>query len=251
MKRYADYARASISMSQDSMFKATLEWLFAENDIDLVVECGTYLGVGSTASMAQAIINSGKPHPEFITIEADELIYNEAVENLKKFPFVTPVWGLSVDCVAAREFILQDDAIRHHEQYPEVFIDYIDNPVETYIEEIEGQLSKTLQKGASYDVESKRILEGRRFRDNVLGSLVDKLENATPLFLLDSAGGIGYFEFQTVGRMMNGRPHFVILDDIHHLKHFRSYRDISDENGGYTIINESLENGWAIAKYGE
>ncbi|MFM8437860.1 MAG: hypothetical protein ACKOAX_05245 [Candidatus Kapaibacterium sp.] len=251
MKLYADYARASISMSKDSMFKATLDWLFSENDIDLVVECGTYLGIGSTTSMAEAILSSGKPHPHFITIEADELIYNEAVENLKRYPFISPVWGLSVDCVAARDFILQDDAIRHHEKYPDVFIDYVNNPVETYIEEIEGQLSKTLQKNVSYDVESKRLHDGRRFRDNVLGSISERLANATPLFLLDSAGGIGYFEFQTVRRMMNGRKHFIILDDIHHLKHFRSYRDVSDEDGGYRIVNESLENGWAVAMMGD
>ena len=251
MKLYADYAHASISMSKDSMFKATLDWLFAENDIDVVIECGTYLGIGSTASMAQAIINSGKPHPLFYTIEADEQIHKEAVENLKRFPFVTPLWGLSVDCAAARDFILNDDAIRNHEQYPDVFIDYIDNPIDIYIEEIEGQLSKTLEKNEALLLEVTSGSNGREFRDNILYSLADKLENATPLFLLDSAGGIGYFEFQSVQQIMNGRPHFIILDHIHHLKHFRSYRDISDESNGYTIINESVENGWAVAKFGE
>lgn len=249
MKPYSAYAHASISMSNDAAFLATLNWLFSQNPIDLVVECGTYVGLGSTSSMAQAIINSQKPAPLFITIEADEIIYNEASLNLRRFPFIIPVWGLSVGSEEAKEFIRNDEALLHPERYPDVFTDHLLDPVGNYINEIEGQLSKTLRVSADYKLEIKRLLEGRRFQENVLGTVFNNIQFSLPVFLLDSAGGIGYFEFLTVKRLMQGKPHFLILDDIHHVKHFRSYRDIADPSNGYTIINESMPNGWVIALY--
>jgi hypothetical protein len=249
MKPYSQYAHASISMSKDDMFQSTLNWLFEKNPVDLVVECGTYVGLGSTTSLAQAIINSKKPAPLFITMEADEIIYNEASLNLRRFPFIIPVWGLSVASEAAKDFLRNDEALLHPERYPDVFTDHMVDPVGNYINEIEGQLSKTLQVSTDYKLDVKRLLEGRRFQENVLGLIFDNINFTLPVFLLDSAGGIGYFEFQTVQRLMNGRPHFLILDDIHHVKHFRSYRDIADPKNGYIIINESMPNGWVIACY--
>lgn len=252
MKKYSDYAHSSISMSKDSLFKETLNKLFTEYKIDTIVECGTYLGLGSTSLLAEAILKNATHYPDFITIEVDKKIYNEAVKNLKKYPFITPKWGLSVNAAEAKKFIQTDDAILHHENYPDVFIDYTDNPAEKYIEEIDGNLSKNFNKKESVFEKLTRLLTLKSkvlFEENILETISQSLNGKTPLFLLDSAGGIGYFEFLTVARLMKNKPHFIILDDIHHLKHFRSFRDLSNDTDNYTIINKSLENGWVVAKY--
>jgi|SRR6218665_545313 len=281
MKKYSDYAHSSVSMSKDNLFKATLEQLFIDNNINHVIESGTYLGLGSTTLLANAIIKSNKAYPNFITIEADKEIYDRAAVNLEKYKFITPKWGLSVAAAEAKKFIQTDEAILNHEKYPEIFIDYIDNPIQRYTEEMDGQLSKTIY-GAPLKITLSRVRKvlkinnwknfGVRlkeyyfpklkslltktskasFEENIFERTIDEnIRNTNPLFLLDSAGGIGYFEFQTVNRLMGGNPFFIILDDIHHLKHFRSYRDICKENSGFTIIEKSLENGWAVARYGK
>lgn len=281
MKKYSDYVHSSISMSKDSLFIATLEKLFADNEITNVIESGTYLGLGSTTLLAEAIIKSKKPYPNFITIEVDKWIYSRAVRNLEKYKFITPKWGLSVSAEEAEKFIQTDEAILNHEAYPEIFIDHTDNPIQAYVEEIKGHLSPSLLKRikrrliSPKEIFTKEFLGriipilkedvfGRiisrfqekvtrrfnaTFEENILAHIIKDISHTYPLFLLDSAAGIGYFEFQTVNKLMGGKPYFLILDDIHHLKHFRSYRDISKETGSYTILQKSLEHGWLVAKY--
>ena len=44
--------------------------------------------------------------------------------------------------------------------------------------------------------------------------------------VLDSAGGIGRLEFQTMLETMGSTSYALFLDDTHHLKHFRSLQAI-------------------------
>lgn len=60
MRNYSEYEFASVSMSTDEAFKDALYKLFTENDFTHIVESGTFLGKGSTTSVAKAIIKSGK-----------------------------------------------------------------------------------------------------------------------------------------------------------------------------------------------
>jgi hypothetical protein len=56
--------------------------------------------------------------------------------NLKQFPVVDGRWGLSVGRKKAIEFIGRDPAIRNHDEYPEIFIDDVNYPVDFYTREI-------------------------------------------------------------------------------------------------------------------
>jgi hypothetical protein len=249
MKKYSDYEYASISMSTDKLFLTALDTLFATNKINAIVESGTYVGLGSTTMLAKAILKSGKPLPNFITIEVDELSYRKALKNLAKYSFITPTWGLSVSVADAKEFIKNDDAILNHEKYPDIFIDTIDNPASFYLNEVNGQLSRINQISFFQKIKNWRSPSNKTaFEENILQRVVPAIKNANPLFLLDSAGGLGYLEFQTVKKLIGENTHFLILDDIHHLKHFRSFRDVS-EDSNYKIIAKNIENGWLIAKY--
>lgn len=250
MKNYAAYEFASISMTKDKEFSLALDELFEKNEISHLLETGTYLGLGSTSFLANSILKSKKKLPIFFTLEVDGNIHKKAKKNLKKYPFVQPIWGLSVRSEEAVNFTKNDDAILNHEQYPDVFIDDIKDPIKFYLTEIEGKLSKNIYKKHLFKklknfFKSKDVMP---FQENIFGEIIPQIKNLDPLFLLDSAGSLGYLEFNKIQELMDGCSHFLILDDIHHIKHFRSYRDVK-ANSKYTILAENLEHGWLIARY--
>ncbi|MEP7146383.1 MAG: hypothetical protein ABI792_05195, partial [bacterium] len=184
------------------------------------------------------------------TIEVDPILHKEAVKNLSVYKFIIPKWGLSVSSNQAKEFIKTDDAIINHVKYPDVFIDDTEDPVRFYLDEINGMLSRPSYK-KSFSEKIKDQLKNSKninFEENIFETIIPKIINSNPLFLLDSAGGLGFLEFQKVQSLMDGRSHFLILDDIHHLKHFRSYKEVCEDRD-YTILDKNIEHGWVIAKY--
>jgi hypothetical protein len=83
--------------------------------------------------------------------------------------------------------------------------------------------------------------------EDLLKKFVSKYKKEVPLILLDSAGGIGLLEFKIVTETMGSDPYYLLLDDINHLKHFRSFKEIK-ENPSFTILAENVESGWVFAK---
>lgn len=243
MKSYRDYPRQSVSMSTDERFRQTLETLFRENQIRYIIETGTWLGTGSTRTIARAV-PSHRPPKAYYTIEANLTFHTIARFNLLPWSFVKPLWGNTIPKEDALRFIRQDDALLHHEQYPEVFIDTTDNPVQFYTDEIEGKLGNNLVIKA-VDWFGKTFLKRA---ENLLYKLLIQHRDDRPLILLDSAGGIGWLEYKTVVNTMGNRPYWLILDDIHHLKHFRSLMDVQ-KNPNFKLIDLSLADGWMIAQH--
>ena len=236
-------------MSADAAFKAALERLFENEEIGAVFESGTFDGSGSTTTLAEAVKGSGKKLNGFFTAEADYKLYKKAKRNLAPYPFVTPLWGLTVRFDEAKQFVEEDEAIKKHEYYPEIFIDDVDDPQGFYLNELRGQLSKhhirqsVLQKLRALFEKRNDVFEEDLFRKYLPAQAAQQ-----PLILLDSAGGIGFLEFNLVKELMKNATYFLILDDIHHLKHFRSYRAIK-ENPRFAVIEENQMHGWVIAKY--
>lgn len=249
MKDYSLYAGASVSMSKDQKFIDTIESIINQNDISYIVESGTYMGTGSTKTIADILEKNRKNITKFYTIEVDNTFFRKAKKNLKKYPFVEPIWGISVDPDVAINFVNSDDAIANHEKYPDVFIDTLNNPVEFYTNEIKGQFSRISIKPGLWDkIFKRKTLAEERFQANVFKELLPKIKNSNPIILLDSAGGIGWLEFNTVMEYMKHNSFIIILDDIHHLKHFRSLAYI-EASKNFTLINKSIQDGWVIAKY--
>jgi hypothetical protein len=65
-----------------------------------------------------------------------------------------------------------------------------------------------------------------------------------PLIVLDSAGGIGYLEFLTTLKVMGNAEYMLLLDDVHHLKHFRGLRDLRTNKSFEILI--SMGGCWRI-----
>ncbi len=252
MRKYADYAGASISMSADRQFTDALEDLFSRHDIDAVFESGTFQGLGSTTSLARAIVNNKVAIKHFYTLEVDYKFYRMARKNLKQFPFITCKWGLSVDSSEAKRFIENDEAIREHLKYPDIFIDDVVDPKGFYLNELSGRLSRYQAKKQrlTKTIRSwvRSLFRPEKFSEDLLSTYLPSISAGVPLILLDSAGGIGFLEFNKVRELLADRQYYLILDDINHLKHFRSYRHIQGDPH-FSILHESVEQGWLIARH--
>jgi hypothetical protein len=211
MKIYKDYQFASITMLEDKPFLEALRKL----NPSIILETGTHLGTGSTKMLA-----SLSPK-KLYTIECSYINYSQAKENLKAFPFVECIHGLSVGVEESSNFmalnrdIFQDD----------VFIDDA-NPIEFYTNEIMGMLNGGEQKSD--------------MKQNLLSEILPKIANENPLILLDSAGGIGLLEFEKVKEIMGQRPYTIVLDDTHHVKHYRSKLSIQKDSMFKIVYNDDI-----------
>jgi hypothetical protein len=210
-----------------------------------VLESGTYLGLGSTTWIAESFAASRSPDV-FVTIEINWQNWRQARLNLRRFSFVRPLWGRTVTAKAALHFLENDNLLRNPDQYPEIFIDRGD-PLRLYREEVLGG--------------NERVLDGPRILlrfvfdrffsyagEGLLEKYLVRFQMTNPLIILDSAGGIGFLEFSIVRSVMRRRPYLLLLDDINHLKHFRSYEQIK-KDPKFSILGLDESRGWLLARH--
>lgn len=220
-----------MSMGEDPVLTVALTRLITEEEINVVIETGTYLGLGSTRFIAGCF--EGAPWPTtFITIEASKTHWQQAVANLARYPFVKCIWGATVDIEAAAKFIAADDMLVNHQNYHGIYIDTLDDPVGAYTSEVRGMFNSN-----------------EPIPDNLQGLLqryLRKHGNDRPLIVLDSAGGIGLMEFNIVLDQMRDRPFYLLLDDIHHVKHYRSAR-IVEVSPRFTVLAKGTS--WILASF--
>lgn len=234
MKLYSEYPHASISMSGDPELKGLITSWFENDAPSYVVETGTYQGLGSTTFLAQNFPPVKAPIA-FHTIEVSPVFSKNARKNLARFPFVQVHEGLSVNQQSAIDFVQNDVAILQHQNYPEIFIDDVQAPQAFYLRELQGQLQATKARRGP-------------IQDDLLHTLLNPIREQAPLIVLDSAGGIGFLEFQTVLELMNGQEFSLLLDDIHHLKHFRSWERVQ-QDARFTVQGHHSAHGWALARF--
>jgi hypothetical protein len=249
MKFYGASEHASMAIRDDPGIEIALRELQTEHPIDVVIETGTYLGTGSTRILAE-FFGRNRPVRRFVTMEANWSYWKTARSNLRRFPFIEPKWGLSVNKQKAIEFIRSDPAIREHHRYPDIFIDDINDPVDFYIREVQGSgashhatpnihgLRPTLKQFV------KRALYWQG--EDLLARTLKRHRNDWPLIVLDSAGGIGQLEFQTTVETMGSANYALFLDDTYHLKHFRSLLAIQSRPD-FRSIGMAKDKRWILA----
>lgn len=214
MKLYRDAPGATITMRYDVVLDAALRGAIKQHKITHAIETGTFRGTGSTLFVANAMEGVGRPQ-SFVTIEANFANWLYAKKSLQRFTFVQCLWGWSVPGNAAAQFIRSDPAILDHKAYPEIYIDDVADPARFYLSEI----GLGAPVGAGVDWRGEDLLRVH------LKATADKC----PLIVLDSAGGIGLLEFNYTRETMGSRPYVLLLDDIGHLKHFRSAKQVESD----------------------
>lgn len=250
MKLYSTAAGASITMGSDGGLRTALVDHFRRARASVrIFETGTYEGRGSSTLLAEAVVDAAIPC-EFITAEIDWQSWRKARRNLRRFPFVRTVWGSSLRHQEALRFLGQDEVLRNHARIPDVYIDDVHAPYDFYLNELRGSLS-----GHTFWRLGRRArllyLADRIFRykgEDLLARTLRRWRDSSPLAVLDSAGGVGWLEFQTLLSAVGNHPFAVLLDDVHHLKHFRS-REFIHRSPAFEILHESKAHGTLFARF--
>ena len=217
---------ASMDIRADADLSGKLAALFGARPIDIAVETGTHLGTGSTRIIADAFVASGCLPRTFWTIEANHGFWTQAKANLAGYKFVRPLWGCSVRASEARTFMLNDEALLHPERFPDVYIDDYSNPLTGYAAEATS--------GGEEDLLRKKLTSCK--------------PDDYPFVALDSAGGLGWLEFKIVEETLRDRDYLLFLDDIEHIKHFRSFAFVrqADRTDWEVLLQKD---GWAICRH--
>jgi predicted O-methyltransferase YrrM len=138
MKLFGAESHATIDMAADPALREHLVGLIAHHRIDVAIETGTFIGLGSTRLVAEAFLRVAPPK-RFATVEVNFANWCRAKANLRPYPFVDCRWGLSVGLDRALNFLRHDDMLTNHRRYPEIYIDNVTDPVGAYTRELLGQ----------------------------------------------------------------------------------------------------------------
>jgi hypothetical protein len=138
---------------------------------------------------------------------------------------------LSVTRREAIAFIESDPLLRDLDPELDIFVDFLPDPRSGYLNEIRCGIGGG---------------DAQEAPEGVLVSLLIKHRADQPLITLDSAGGMGWLEFQIVRETMGDRPYLLFLDDINHIKHYRSKLTI-ETSEDFVVYGSDYEEGWMVA----
>ena len=249
MKDYKTRPNPTNRMSDDPLLRELLRKTISDNSIEGVIESGTYDGLGSTTMIAEAFRGLAPPK-FFCTCDVNLSKYKRARKNLAKYPFVTCLWGRSVTLTEAIEFMQNDEMLNHHERYPDLFIDWTEHPAWHYLEECKrGFMSHKRALGYYLRAPLYHLLGIARYQgEDLLRRLLNRHVNEKVLIVLDSAGGTGFLEFKIVAETMNNQAYWLLLDDINHIKHYRSFERIKSDPS-FRLLGFDPSRGWALARH--
>jgi hypothetical protein len=196
---------------------------------EVVIESGTYVGTGTTRALITAL--DGRPLRRFVSLDVSRALQTQARENLADAPHIELLWGMSVRRQHAIDFVRTDPLLRDLNPALDIFVDFLPDPAAGYLAELEGSLGGDPFLNAP-DALFEELLPAHRLH--------------RPLLCLDSAGGIGFLEFQETIRLLSPHPYGLFLDDINHVKHYRSKLRI-ESDPAFTIVDISWDEGWLLA----
>ncbi len=219
-----------ISVATESEFALKLRQIIAERRPRKLIETGTHVGQGTTTIIASALKENGLDNAQFHSIEVNPQYYLRACRNLREnglARFVTLNNGVSVPrrLLPTAEEIAAEITLAKTQ--PDVYLDHADDRrVDLYLTET--------QFGA--------------VEDDLLGKCLAGFGHEPHFLLLDSAGHMGWVEFQYVLQHIKG-PCVIAFDDVRHIKHYQSLAHLRCDPR-FRIIAEGAEKfGYCIADF--
>lgn len=225
---HLDQQKDLTRIDTESHFARCLKDLFARIRPKRVIETGTYHGTGTTTVIARALRDLRITDSRFISIEVNPRNVTRASANLQKEDLVVELFnGLTVPRALLpsieqidRELVknvLSDDLIVDHEEADRARLyfgetDFSDLP------------------------------------DDMLGTALDEFDGSPDFVLLDSGGHMGYVEFKYLVSKLRGPCH-IALDDIYHVKHFRSFGEIRNDKRFQLVAASEEKFGFCIATF--
>jgi len=201
----------------NNFFSNSVKRVLSENqDIEEIIETGTHVGAGSTKIWA----NTGLPVK---TIEVNPEYWTQAIDNLKEFPNVELLLGASLLVSKMEHFIKENKEYYESAREKNIGCEGPD-AVNFYLAEVNGG-------GFS------GLFRDKPKSENLLLELINN--NKKQLIFLDSAGGIGFLEYQEVMSLTKEclENKILFLDDVNHVKHHRSVENLKDR--GYDVVENA------------
>jgi len=199
----------------DEMGKKIYEFSSRE-DVQNIVEIGTWNGLGSTLSVLQAIIDFDDKN--FISFELMSEMYDEAIRNLKELSTSTGINYIS------KVNLLNGTII----DFEDVFwIDHvkIKDCIKSGIDDEENGISAA-HESLYYDIEMNTLKNSTNF----YGTLPQKID----LLILDGGGLTTYPEW----KKLESRTKIVILDDTRTIKSKKIRQELLNDNNWTNIVDD-------------
>jgi len=222
-----DYVKTGIKVDEESSFGTAIQKLFTKIRPKKIIETGTYLGTGTTTIIAKSLEALGIK-AIFYTIEVNPQNYAQAKEYFKKKNInVHALNGLSVprSILPSKKEIVSKTIT--DADYDGIFVDHKEERrVELYYNETNFP-----------DVP-----------DNLLYLCLKSFDYRPDFVLLDSGGHIGNIEFNHLVEHLQD-PCYIALDDIYHVKHHKSFRQIQTDPRFKLVMASKEKFGFCIAKF--
>ena len=215
-------------VTTESQFARSVRDIFARIRPTRIIETGTYRGTGTTTIIASAIRDLGIEKAQFVSIEVNPSNVKRAIENLAKAGLnVEIINGLSVprSMLPTREQI-ERDLVQH------VIADGL------VVDHEEGERAELYFRETNF----------ADLPEDVLGQVLRRFDDRPDFVLLDSGGHMGYVEFQYVIQRLSGPCH-IALDDIYHVKHYRSFQEIKKDTRFEVVAASEEKFGFCIARF--
>jgi len=217
---------ASMSVDAATQFETELRTLFGKFRPSRIIETGTYLGQGTSSIIWRALRDLGI-NADFTTIEVNPEHHRLATAYFRAQGMnIRAELGVTVprDMLPNKTEIA--DKFITNREYSGIYYDH-DESVRA-----DRYFSET-----NFDV-----------ADDLLFTAMRRVAFKPDFVLLDSAGHMGFIEFQCLMSLIQGDC-LLMLDDVCHCKHFKTLQVIK-QDPRFEILVESREKfGFCIARY--
>ncbi len=201
-----------VELSTDLEFKKTVDKLIKKYAIEEIIETGIGTGKGSTLIFA-------KTNLPVCSIECNAKHIAVAKKHLKDYPNVSILHGYSLEHNEMVKFIFKDS--------------------------IYGKKLRLKREGGSRaPLYYLQEISCSAPAEDLLIKLINN--DKKQLILLDSSGGIGYLEFKKFMSMSYLKKKVLMLDDIQHVKHYRSVQELKKKG---IKFHYSSSKRWIWAKF--
>jgi hypothetical protein len=211
-----------------SHFARCITDVFARLRPRRIIETGTYLGTGTTIVIARAIRDLRLDSSLFYSIEVNPKHVRRARQNLSRA-------GLGVEILSGLSI-------------PRALLPSIDQIEQTYVKNVvaDGIIVDHEEANRAQLYHSETDFPD--LPDDLLGKVLAEFDYKPDFVLLDSGGHIGHVEFRyTIDRLRS--PCVIALDDIHHVKHFASFRDLRADDRFELLVASEEKFGFCIARF--
>jgi len=218
-------------------FALNLENLIGQENITTVIETGGYIGLGSTTIIANAL--KAQKDTMFLSIEVSPECIEDAKINLQRLELdhkVRHINALSIPrSLEPEPADIEELVVGHVNELREMGI-----AVEVEFDEIDRTMYYYLESAHHADVPDDGL--------KTAFTILKKHQRRPELILLDSAGHLGFIEFQYLISLLRNTC-YIALDDVFHIKHIDTFCAMKGDPR-FDIRALGMEkNGYLIAKF--